>query len=193
MAAYLMLLALVAGGGFVLFVIYSVFDDGRPRLWALRVWSAVCLILLVKIGFVAGSPWNITAASFAAFWAVVYPLLCVPDEFWESLTDKLDHFWNSAEYARIEREKAQLNAEWEARQRKQDAIRQQETFEKRIADRKREADDAKRREIARKQREAIRLKNEADKKALAEKIEHDRKAAIIQDLKSDDNSGIPEF
>ena len=193
MAAYLMLLALVAGGGFVLFVIYSVFDDDRPRLWALRVWSAACLILLVKIGFVAGSPWNITAASFAIFWAVVYPLLCVPDGFWERLTDKLDRFWNSAEYARIEREEAQINAEREALQREQKSLRQKEAFEKRLADRKREAEEAKRWEAERECREAMRLKREAYEKSLAEEKERKRKAAVIHDLKSADHDGIPDF
>jgi signal transduction histidine kinase len=147
----------------------------------------------VKIGFVAGSPWNITAASFAIFWSVIYPLLCVPDGFWENLTDKLDRFWNAAEYARIEREEAQLNAEREARLREQNTIKQQEAFEKRAADRKREAEDAERWDADRKRREAVRLKREAYEKSLAEEKERKRKAAVIHDLKSDDHDGIPDF
>jgi len=194
MAAYLMLLALFAGAGFALFVIYSVFDDDDvPQLWALRIWSVVSLGLLLRIAFFAGSPWNIAVASFVGTSAIVYLFLCTPKDFWEDLSDKLDRSWNSAEYARLEREEMRLREENEIRRREAEAIRHTAAFEKQLADRKREAEEAKRREADRERHEAMRLKREAVEKARAEKSERERKSAIIQKLEGDEDDGAYDF
>lgn len=181
--------------GLVLVIIFLLTDDESPvvRLWLLRVFSAVFLGALLKIALFAGYPWDIPVIFFVAWCAIVYPLLCIPKDFWEALPDKLDRLWNSAEYARMEREEAQLRTEREAHHREQKAIRQQEVFDRRTADRKREAEEAKQWQVEKERRKAIRLKNETAKNALAEKKERERKADIIRDLKKGKDDGIPDF
>lgn len=190
MITYLLFFALFSVSAASLIIILAEFENDEVRLpWALRIWAVICLALFVRLGVFAGPPWNKMAIGFAAYWAVVYPLICIPNEFWRNLVHKLDRFWNAAEYARIEHEQAERREIY----RRQEAIRQQEELERRKTDRELRALVRWRLEAEQKRIEDLRLKKEAEEKAIAEQKERDRRAAIIQDLRNSDEDEFPEF
>jgi len=219
MAAYLLLLALFFGSGVSLFIIYSLFDDEEgARPWALRVFGAVFLVLLVRLGYFAGSPWHVGALFFAVFMAVAYLVLLFHEIIWDGITgflsaleemlgvllvglfDLLFRLLFPAKYKKQQDEEQQRQRDREEQNlryaREDEELEQAKALQKRKAAQQREAQEAQ--EAAkwradRMQRETVRLEREAASKARAEKAERERKAAVIRDLKNDADDGMLDF